>query len=78
MEFHLGSFALGFASGYASAKLGSRLRGLGLQLATIAVRIVDSVSVRVARGREDLEDLWAEARARARTPAAAPSSDQPS
>ena len=78
MVFHLGSFVFGFASGYATAKLGPRLRGLGLELATIAVRIADGVSVRVARGREDLEDLWAEAQARARGATPATSPDQPS
>jgi hypothetical protein len=66
MFFHFGSFTLGFASGFATARLLPRMRGVGVQLATAAVRLSDLVSVRVARGREDIEDIWAEARARAR------------
>jgi hypothetical protein len=66
MVFHFGSFTLGFVSGFATAKLLPRLRGVGVQLATAAVKVSDLVSVRLARGREDIEDIWAEARARAR------------
>lgn len=66
MRFHLGSFALGFASGFTTAKMAPRLRRVGVELLTIGVRIADRFAVRIAQGREDLEDLVAEARARAR------------
>ena len=69
--------ALGFASGYATAKLTPRLRKLGLELATVGYRLFDGLTMRMARKREDLEDLIAEARARVRTPPPPPPS-QPS
>lgn len=73
MFFHVGSFAFGFASGFATAKLTPRLRGIALELVTLGVRLADSLALRVAQKREDLEDLVAEAKARARTiPVAAP------
>jgi hypothetical protein len=37
-----------------------------VELATTAYRLVDAVGTRAARRREDLVDLFAEARARAR------------
>jgi hypothetical protein len=64
--FHLGSFSLGFVSGFATAKLTPRLRAVGLELLTIGVRLADGLSMRMAQRREDLEDLLAEARARVR------------
>jgi hypothetical protein len=64
--FHLGSFSLGFVSGFATAKLTPRLRAVGLELLTIGVRLADGFSMRMAQRREDLEDLLAEARARVR------------
>ncbi len=66
MVFHAGSFALGFASGYATARLAPRLHRIGLELLTIGVRLADGLAVRAAQKREDLEDLLAEAKARAR------------
>ncbi len=70
MKFHLPSFALGWVSGAGTALLAPRLRKLALELATSAYRAADGVAVRMARKREDLEDLLAEARARARDQAA--------
>jgi hypothetical protein len=64
--FHLGSFSLGFVSGFATAKLTPRLRAVGLELMTIGVRLADGFSMRMAQRREDLEDMLAEARARVR------------
>ena len=73
MFFHVGSFTLGFASGFATAKLSPRLRGVGLELVTFCVRLADGFALRLAQKREDLEDLVAEAKARARTtPVATP------
>jgi hypothetical protein len=64
--FHFGSFALGYAAGVSTAVLAPRLRRLGLALATAGFRMVDALAVRAAQKREDLEDLLAEAKARAR------------
>ena len=66
MRFHLGSFAMGYAAGLGSAAVAPRLRKLGVALATAVFRAVDGLAVRAARKREDLEDMLAEARARAR------------
>jgi hypothetical protein len=71
MRFHVTSFALGYASGYASAALAPRLRPLAVEVATALYRLLDTVAVRAARGREDVQDLLAEARARARQAASA-------
>jgi hypothetical protein len=73
MRFSFGSFALGYVAGYGSALLAPRLRRVGVALATAGFRAADEVAVRVARRREDLEDILAEARARARDVAAAAS-----
>jgi hypothetical protein len=71
MKFHTGSFFLGAAAG--AALLGRRMRPLLLELATTAYRIADAIAARVAMKCEDMEDLMAEARARARRhPEAAP------
>lgn len=64
MKFHTGSFLLGAAAG--AALLGRRMRPLLLELATTAYRITDTIAARVAMKREDMEDLMAEAKARAR------------
>jgi hypothetical protein len=73
MVFNFGSFALGYVAGFGSAMLAPRLRRLGVVLATAGFKAADGVAVRVARKREDLEDILAEARARARSVRAAPS-----
>ena len=58
-----------------------RLRPVLVELATAAYKFADSVSARLAMRREDLEDVLAEAKARARgavakepTPVAVPQS----
>jgi hypothetical protein len=66
MLFHLPSFALGYASGIATAVITPRLKPIGMELATAAFRLWDAMAVGAARRREDLQDLVAEARARAR------------
>jgi hypothetical protein len=73
MRFHLPSFLLGVATGASGAALAPKLRPLVLEIATGCYRVVDAAMVRLARGREDVADLLAEARARARgvLPAAA-------
>ena len=66
MKLHLPSFVLGFGAGAASAVLYKRARPLLLELATAGYRLADAVTAKLAMRREDLEDLLAEARARAR------------
>lgn len=66
MRFHLPSFLLGLAAGASGASLAPKLRPLALELATGCYRVFDAAMVRIARGREDVSDLIAEARARAR------------
>ncbi|MCI0571210.1 MAG: hypothetical protein L0Y66_10695 [Myxococcaceae bacterium] len=75
MTFHLPSFLLGYGAGFGTSMLARHLRPVLLELATAAYHVVDAVAARVAIRHEDLEDLLAEARARARggrpTPAGA-------
>lgn len=66
MKFHLPSFLLGYVAGGASVLVARQLRPLIVEVATAAYRLVDAVAARVATRREDLQDLLAEARARAR------------
>lgn len=66
MNFHLPSFLLGYGAGASSVLLARQLRPLLLELATVAWRFVDAVAARAAIKQEDLEDLLAEAKARAR------------
>lgn len=67
MRFHLPSFLLGVATGASGAALAPRLRPLVLEIATDCYRVIDAAMLRLARGREDVADLLAEARARARS-----------
>jgi hypothetical protein len=66
MRFHLPSFILGLATGASGAALAPRLRPLVMELATGCYRVFDAAMLRVARGRENISDFLAEARARAR------------
>ena len=66
MRFHLPSFLIGLAAGAGGAAVADRLRPVVLELATASYRVWDAAMLRVARRREDLSDLLAEARARAR------------
>jgi len=66
MRFHLPSYLLGVATGVTGAAVVDRLRPLAVELATGCYRVADALMLRTARAREDLSDLLAEARARAR------------
>ena len=66
MKFHLTSFLLGTAVGASGAALAPRLRPVALELATGCYRVFDAAMMKLARGRENVSDLLAEARARAR------------
>ena len=67
MKFHLPSFLIGYGAGASTVLLGRQLRPVFLEVATVAWRFVDAVAARAAIRREDVEDLFAEARARARS-----------
>ncbi|HTR51417.1 MAG TPA: hypothetical protein VMJ10_11965 [Kofleriaceae bacterium] len=67
MRFHLPSFLLGAVVGASGAALAPRLRPVAVELATGCYKLLDAALVKLARGREDVSDLLAEARARART-----------
>ena len=66
MRFHLPSFVLGVATGASGAAVSARLRPLVLDVATGCYRIFDAAMLRIARGRENVSDLLAEARSLAR------------
>lgn len=66
MRFHIPSFLIGVAAGASGAALAPRLRPIVLELASDCYRVFDAIMLRLARGREDLSDLLAEARATAR------------
>jgi hypothetical protein len=66
MKLHVPSFLLGVSVGAGGAVVGKRLRAVALEIATTFYKFGDAMMVRVARGREDLSDLFAEAKARAR------------
>lgn len=66
MKLHVPSFVLGVGVGAGGAVIAPRLRAVALEIATTFYKLGDAVVVRVARGREDISDLLAEAKARAR------------
>jgi hypothetical protein len=66
MKLHLPSFLVGVAVGAGGAAIAPRLRPVVLEIATTCYRISDVLMVKIARKREDLVDLLAEAKARAR------------
>jgi hypothetical protein len=66
MNFHLPSFLLGYASGAATVLIGQQLRPLAVEVVAAAYQAADAVAARVAMLREDVDDMLAEARARAR------------
>ena len=66
MRFHWGSFLLGYGAGLSSAYLAKQFRPVLLEIATAVYQLIDSAAANVAQKREDVEDILAEARARAR------------
>jgi hypothetical protein len=66
MKLHLGSFLLGVAVGATGAAAAKRFRPVAVELVSLGYRLADAVEARLAVGRETVEDLFAEARARAR------------
>jgi len=66
MQFHWPSFLLGYGSGLVTALFANRLRPVLVELGAMASQILDSAGTALARQREDVEDLVAEAQARGR------------
>jgi hypothetical protein len=66
VKFHLPSFLLGCGAGYAARSMSQHLRPVLLELATAGYRLAGTVAARAGRAREDIEDVLAEARSRAR------------
>lgn len=66
MKFHWQSFLLGYGAGAGTVMFAKQLRPLLLEVATAGYRLVDAFAARAAMKQEDLEDLFAEAKARAR------------
>jgi hypothetical protein len=71
MKFHFPSFALGVGVGVAGVLIGSRLRPVIVEVAASAYGLVDAITGRFATLQEDVEDVLAEARERARARARA-------
>lgn len=66
MKFHWPSFLLGYGAGASTVLLGKHVRPVLVEVATAVYRFMDGVAAKAAMRQEDLEDLLAEARARAR------------
>jgi predicted RNA-binding Zn ribbon-like protein len=67
MTLHIPSFLLGYGAGAGTVFLAKRLRPVLVELATTGYRFFDTIGARAAMTQEDLEDLLAEAKARARS-----------
>jgi hypothetical protein len=66
MKVHTPSFLFGLAIGAGGATIAPRMRAVALEIATTFFKLGDAIAVQVARRREDVSDLLAEAKARAR------------
>ena len=67
MRFHFPSFVLGYAAGASTVLLANQLRPIAVEVANGAYQVWDAIWARVAMFGEDVEDVLAEARARARS-----------
>lgn len=66
MKFHWPSFLLGYGAGASTVLMGKHMRPVLVEMAAAVYKFVDVVAARTAMRQEDLEDLLAEAKARAR------------
>lgn len=66
MKFHWPSFLLGYGAGASTVLVGKHLRPVLVEVATAVYKVMDTVAAKAAMRQEDLEDVFAEARARAR------------
>ena len=71
MKFHVPSFLIGCAVGAAAVVALPRLKPVLVEIGASACKLYDVAMARLAMAREDVEDLLAEAKARARPPKAA-------
>jgi hypothetical protein len=72
MNFHWPSFLLGCGVGAGTVLIGKRLRPLLVEVSSALYELADAVSARLTMAREDLEDVAAEGRAKARVRRSAP------
>lgn len=70
MNFHWPSFLLGYGAGVVSTVVAQRMRPVLTELASAGFELLEAVAAKMAMTREDLDDIVAEARARARGGAA--------
>lgn len=70
MNFHWPSFLLGYGAGIVSTVVAQRMRPVLTELASAGFELLEAVAAKMAMTREDLDDIVAEARARARGGAA--------
>jgi len=68
MRFHFPSFLIGYGAGVTTVLAGQYLRPLVVEMASAAFSLADAVAARIAVFREDVDDVLAEAKARARQP----------
>jgi hypothetical protein len=68
MRFHFPSFVIGYGAGVLTVVAGRQLRPVLVEVASAVYSLVDAVAARVAMVQEDVEDVLAEAKARARQP----------
>jgi hypothetical protein len=71
MTFHLPSFLLGFVAGNVTGYFARELRPVAVDVATAGVQLWDAAWSRIVGFGEDVEDVVAEAKARARNAAGA-------
>jgi hypothetical protein len=67
MRFHVPSFLLGCVVGAVAVVALPKLRPVAVEAASAGYKLFDGLMARVAMAREGIEDLFVEARARART-----------
>jgi hypothetical protein len=66
MRIHFGSFLLGVVVGATGATIAHKFRPVAVEILALGFQAADALRTRAALAREALEDLAAEARARAR------------
>lgn len=66
MSFHFPSFLIGFVAGNVTGYFARELRPIAVDVGTAAVQLWDAAWSRAAVFGEDVEDVVAEAKARAR------------
>jgi hypothetical protein len=65
MNFHWPSFLLGYGAGIVSTVVAQRMRPVLTELAAAGFEFLEAAAAKMAMTREDIDDIIAEARARA-------------